>query len=276
MSKVIAVVPSYNSADLVCERITQLQNSSFDRIIVCDDNSDDNTVARLREQFGNSIKVIAGEENLGPGGNRNRILRHDSIDDADYVFFIDADCRITYTGDIAEHVAAGFELDSTGVVGYSLTDPTDKPMRWNYGDLMHPVREAPDQKLDDMLAVGVITEEQFIEWAPARAASFRLLPEDTVKEVGWVAEGCFAARATLFKLIGGFAEQMRYHETHDFNARVQEQGYRTLFDPTAVAQHLEHDSRMQRRDDDIRSGRLYYYQRHWGMNAEVFARLFDE
>lgn len=144
------------------------------------------------------------------------------------------------------------------------------------GDLMHPVHEAADQKLDEMLKQGVITPEQFIQGAPARASSYRMLPETESKEVGWVAEGCFAVRASLYRKLGGFAVNMRHHETHDFNARVQEAGFKTIFCPLNVARHLEHDSRAKRRSEDERQGRLYFYQKHWGMSEEVFKRLFDE
>lgn len=276
MLEVVAVIPTFNSVDLISKRIEELRKSSFHKIVICDDKSEDNTITVLKEKYGDTIELIAGDKNLGPGGNRNRILNHELINTADFLFFLDADCQVTYTGDIAQLVSESFAMEEVGVVGFSLTDPTNKPMKWNYGDLMHPVHEAPDQKLDEMLEADVITQAQFIQWAPARAASYRLLPEEEMKEVGWIAEGCFAIRADLFKQIGGFAEQMRYHETHDFNARVREHDYKTFFNPVAVAQHLEHDSRMHRRESDIRSGRLYYYQQHWGMNEEVFSRLFDD
>lgn len=276
MSKVVAVIPTFNSINLVSKRIEELGKSSFFKIVVCDDKSEDSTAVTLREMYGDTIELIVGSENLGPGGNRNRILANELIDSADFLFFIDADCEVTYTGDIAKLVTESFVSDDSGVVGFSLTDPKGKLMKWNYGNLMHPVHEAPDQKLDEMLATNAITREQFIEWAPARAASYRLLPEQDIKEVGWVAEGCFAIRADLFKQIGGFDEQMRYHETHDFNARVQEHGCKTLFNPVTVARHLEYDSRMHRRESDIRSGRLYFYQKHWGMSEEVFSHLFDD
>jgi len=275
MRKIIAVVPTYNSADLVHERVAQLKESSFASIIVCDDKSDDNTVERLSRQYNDSIKLIAGQDNIGPGGNRNRILDID-IDSSDFLFFIDADCELVYKQDLTTLVAASFTRQDIGVVGFSICNKDDSLMSWNYGELMHPVHEAADQRLEEMLNEGQINREQFIVGAPARAASFRFLPEPEPKEVGWVAEGCFAVRTELFNSIRGFATQMRYHETHDFNARVQENGYTTVFNPTLVARHLAHDSRMQRRVEDIRAGRLYYYQTHWGMSEEVFARLFDE
>ncbi len=141
---------------------------------------------------------------------------------------------------------------------------------------MHPVHEAADQRLEEMLRKGIINEGQFIVGAPKRAASFRLLPEPNSVEVGWVAEGCFAIRTELFKRINGFDAQMRYHETHDLNTRAQKCGYKTIFNPTLVAEHLAHDSRMQTRREDERAARLYYYQTHWGMSENIFALLFDE
>lgn len=275
MRKTIAIVPTYNSADLVRERVIQLKESSFASIIVCDDKSDDNTVEQLSQRYNDSIKIIAGQDNIGPGGNRNRILDLD-ISSSDFLFFIDADCELVYKQDLVALVTTSFTRPDIGVVGFSICNKDDSLMPWNYGELMHPVREAADQRLEEMLNEGQINKHQFIVGAPARAASFRFLPEPESKTVGWVAEGCFAVRTELFNSIRGFAAQMRYHETHDFNARVQESGYTTVFNPTLVARHLAHDSRMQRRAKDIRAGRLYYYQTHWGMSEEVFARLLDE
>ncbi len=57
---------------------------------------------------------------------------------------------------------------------------------------------------------------------------------------------------------------------------VIEAGYKTLFCPETVVQHLSPDSRFHRRFEDERSGRLYHYQKHWGMSEEVFKQLFDE
>lgn len=275
MSEVIAVIPTYNSETIVPDRVNELLKSSFEKIVVCDDNSEDNTLGTLSKAFGSRIKVLGGDKNLGPGGNRNRILTT-HIGREKLLLFLDADCQVEYSGDLARFIQSSFEDATIGVVGYGITNKTGVPMAWNYGELMHPVHEAADQRLEEMLKTGSITEEQFKLGAPARAASFRMFGESEPKEVGWVAEGCFAVRAGLFYDMGGFAPAMRYHETHDFNARIQKAGFKTIFNPTTVATHLSFDSRLHHRKDDERLGRLYYYQRHWGMSEEVFCHLFDE
>ncbi len=273
--KVIAVVPTYNSSELVLKRVKELQKNSFGKIVVCDDASSDNTAEQLRNEFDSQALVIRGTKNLGPGGNRNRIIPRLSGDGI--IFFLDADCQFIYKKDIVELIRKIFSDKSVGVVGFSINDAKNKPMRWNYGELMHPVREAPDQVLEHMLEHGEITKGQFIKGAPARAASYRMLPEKELQQVGWVAEGCFAIRASLFRKIKGFDTAMRYHETHDLNVRIQKQGYKTVFCSTTVAKHLEHDSRLSRRKSDIRSARLHYYKKHWsGMTENVFKHMFNE
>lgn len=274
MKKVTIVIPTYNSKELVLSAIERLKNRVENKIIVCDDASTDETVSSLKGRFGDEITVIAGNSNLGPGGNRNRVLDHPAAEDS-ILLFIDADCEFLYTGQIDELVTQVFRDQSVGVVGFGILDKQNQPMRWNFGALMHPVREASDQVLEEMLAAKDITVNQFMKWAPERAGSLRML-EDIEREVGWVAEGCFAIRGDIFKSINGFNESMRYHETHDLNARVAAGGLKTVWNPTVLVKHLEFDSRFHRRDEDERMGRLEYYRDNWGMSEEVFKRLFDE
>ena len=270
-----AVIPTYNSAELVFERVNELFKAQVEKIIFCDDASSDDTARLLKDTYGDRITVIQGDQNIGPGGNRNRCIPF--VDDGEILLFLDADCELIVSpSELMTAMADNFSHQENGVVGFSIQNKDGQPMSWNYGDLMHPVHEAADQKLDEMLKQGVITPEQFILGAPARASSYRMIPEVEPKEVGWVAEGCFAVRSSLYRKLGGFAFNMRYHETHDFNARVKEAGYKTIFCPLTVARHLEYDSRFERRTEDERQGRLYYYQKHWGMSEEVFKRLFDE
>lgn len=271
------VIPTYNSEILVAERVEELQRCGLDRIIVCDDGSTDNTVALLEQRYGTAVKVLSGTKNVGPGGNRNRSISEIVDGNPDSLtLFIDADCKLIYEGHLTQLICDAFAEPKVGIVGFGITNKANEPMAWNYGELMHPIHEAADTVLEAMLKSNQITEEQFIVGAPQRAASFRLLPEPGIKQVGWVSEACFAVRASLFKRLGGFATSMRYHETHDFSARVHDTGYQILFQPTDVVQHLAYDSRAERRTEDERAGRLYYYQKHWGMSEKVFKRLFEE
>jgi len=272
---ITVVIPTYNSKALTQQLVKTVLEAGLKNILVFDDSSTDDTVSQLKSGFDSSIQIIVGTQNLGPGGNRNRCLEKITNND-DILLFIDADCELIYSGDFEKLITSNFEDEQTGVVGFTILNSLNEPMDWNYGDLMHPVHEASDQTLQDMWEAEQITKEQFTLGAPHRAASLRMLPETEPTQVGWVAEGCFAVRASLFKQLGGFSTEMRYHETHDFNARVLEAGYKTMFCPIALVRHLEFDSRMSRRDEDEREARLFYYRRHWDMGERTFKLLFDE
>jgi GT2 family glycosyltransferase len=162
------------------------------------------------------------------------------------------------------------------VVGFGLLNKDNEPMEWNYGDLMHPVREAKEEAIQFLYQDRVISKDQFIKYAPGRAASLRLIKENDVKKVGWIAEGCMAVRTDVLQEVDGFASEMRYHETHDLCVRIKESGRRIVFCPETIAHHLEFDTRMQRRDEDSTASRIYYYHRNWGMSESVLKRLYDE
>jgi GT2 family glycosyltransferase len=271
----IAVVPAYNSEHLIPRRISELLKSSFKRVVICDDHSSDATPELLETLTEERVVAILGDHNLGPGGNRNRVLKVLEQEDSDFLFFIDADCQVRHGGDLGDLIDESFEDTDVGVVGFGILNSDGDPMKWNYGSLMHPVLEAADHRLEELMERKLIAKEQFMIGAPARAASYRLLSEKRPKEVGWVAEGCFATRTELFKELGGFDTAMRFHEAHDLSARVQQTGKKTVFNPIALAQHLEYDSRFDRRSEDEMAAKFHYFHKHWGMSEEVFRHLFD-
>lgn len=271
----IAVVPTYNAEHLISKRVKELLQSSFQMIVICDDQSSDGTPEVASAQTDERVAHVLGDRNVGPGGNRNRVLQIREDVDCDYLLFVDSDCRVIYEGDLADVVEESLEDPELGVVGFGILDRDGSPMKWNYGSLMHPVHEAADQKLELLMNQKLIAKEQFIIGARSRAESYRMVAEKQPKEVGWVAEGCFAIRASLFKKLGGFDEAMRFHEAHDLSARLRDLGYKTVFNPIDLVQHLEHDSRMSRRSEDEIAAKLHYFKKHWGMSQTVFRHLFD-
>ena len=69
---VSAIIPTYNRAHIVCDAIESVLAQTYPHIevIVVDDGSKDDTVARLK-QYGERIRVI-GQPNAGPAAARNR------------------------------------------------------------------------------------------------------------------------------------------------------------------------------------------------------------
>jgi glycosyltransferase involved in cell wall biosynthesis len=273
MDTVSIIIPTFNAKMSVVALLDSLlEQKDITRIIVCDDASTDGTAAHLRDRYGSRIVLLAGKNNLGPGGNRNRALK--VIKTESYLLFIDADCELIYRNGIVSLVRHCFTRPTYGVVGFGIRSAAGAPMPWNFGSLMHPLRDASDFAIETLWRSGSLTGKQFATLAPVRAASLRLVPVPKAREVGWVSEACFAIRAPLFARLRGFDKAMRYHEAHDFHARLSALGYGTVFTPTDVVRHRELDSRLRRRQQDERQGRLHYYQKHWGMSEKVFDLLF--
>lgn len=85
---VSAIIPTYNRAHIICEAVDSVLTQTYPdiEVIVVDDGSKDDTLARL-QQYGDKIRVIS-QANAGPAAARNR-----GIADArgDLVAFLDSD-----------------------------------------------------------------------------------------------------------------------------------------------------------------------------------------
>ncbi len=110
------VIPTYNRADLIAATLQSVlaQEHPAARIIVVDDGSTDDTVARARA-FAPAVTVLE-QTNAGPGAARNRGI--DAADDCDYIAFLDSDdlflpwTLATYAQALARHGRPAFLLSS--------------------------------------------------------------------------------------------------------------------------------------------------------------------
>src|SRR5579862_4317180 len=69
-------IPAYNGAEFIAHTIQSVLNQSFVdfELIVSDDRSSDDTVSIIKAFSDRRIKLIENAENLGLGGNWNRVL----------------------------------------------------------------------------------------------------------------------------------------------------------------------------------------------------------
>lgn len=266
------VVPTYNAQSLAVKTIDRLLKTDADRVIVCDDNSTDDTVKLLEERFGGDIDIIAGEENVGAAGNRNRSLG--LIDDGN-ILFVDVDTELIYDESLKNLISRKLGDCTVGAVGFGILNKSGEPMGWNFGDLMNPILEAEARVFERLYKEGKITLEKYVESAPGWAASNCEVALSGTTEVGWVAEGCFATKADVLKSIGGFPEDVRYHEAHFIGQRYKRAQKKILFDPTYVVRHLEHDVRGPSRDEERDAARAQYYGEFWGMSEFAVEKLFE-
>lgn len=84
-----AVVPTYNRGDHVIRAVKSIlgQTRPIEEVIVVDDGSTDGTPERLRDRFGDAVRVIV-QENAGPCAARRRGLLAAT---SDWIAYLDSD-----------------------------------------------------------------------------------------------------------------------------------------------------------------------------------------
>jgi glycosyltransferase involved in cell wall biosynthesis len=89
MIKVSVIIPTFNRAEKVCRAVSSVINQTYQaiEIIVIDDASTDNTIERLNE-FGNRIKIIRHDINMGVSASRNSGIRRVT---GEYIALLDSD-----------------------------------------------------------------------------------------------------------------------------------------------------------------------------------------
>src|SRR3989344_387666 len=70
---VVAVIPAFNAETTLEPLLKTALEQGYGEVCVLDDASTDNTY-ELAKSLRPDVTVIRGHENLGAGGNRNRIL----------------------------------------------------------------------------------------------------------------------------------------------------------------------------------------------------------
>lgn len=250
---VVAAVPNYNMANHLGSLLPTLADQEYEEIYVLDDASTDNSrevVEGFSRDLDLNVHFVQGEENLGSGGNRNRIipaLGHEAI-----IHFIDADVRLISNGNVALAKEA-FKDKSTGLVGGLITLPDGTPWMFNYGG-----RQSYAAAIGGWLQVQT---NLLASKHPAVAKSIRSatawflddypditkLPEP--KNVFWVGEANMLIPSKLFAEVGGFDPTLRYHEAHDIAHKLHDRGYKVRFNPRIQVEHPDFDLANMRNED---------------------------
>ncbi len=274
--KVIAVIPAYNAGDNLINLADQLKQQTFDDVYILNDVSTDTSIEAIRESHPSYI-VIDGEKNVGPAGNRNRIL--DVISD-ELIVFIDAD-MVLEPGDMRRHVEDVMRNERIGMAGGYILNKQHYPMGWNYGFEMNPKKDAWFSQVCNVIGRQDITDvyraDLLDQLKQANADYHWVYPallSLQARHVDWVAEGLFTIHGDVFKRINGYDEAMTYHEGQDLARRVRDQALEVVFDPNFSAVHQERQVRSERRASDFTESQFYFFQKHWGMSRDVFDHLY--
>ena len=252
--------------------IPALKDQGFSDIVILDDCSADDSIGWLKDQSG--ISVVAGEKNLGPTGNRNRILDRDT---REVILFIDCDMDPT-SSDIPTIIEKLLVTNpSVAVMGPLILSGSDEPMWNNWGYDFSPKRDGYAEVLNE-IALAHWHEPEIIA-AVRQAAIGRVGHFEPIesRSVDWVGEAFFAVRASVFRQLNGFDENFRmFHEGPDFCLRARQAGYQVRFEPSITVKHLDqHSGTDTQRASDLMASTRYYYRKHFGLSKGMFDSVFD-
>lgn len=91
--KIIVVLPAYNAAKTIKKTFDEIDHSLVDEVILCDDNSKDNTV-EMGRQLGIS-HILVHDTNKGYGGNQKSLYKHALSLGGDIIIMVHPDYQYT-------------------------------------------------------------------------------------------------------------------------------------------------------------------------------------
>jgi len=249
----IAAIPNYNHGKSLPPLIEQLLAEKLDAIYVLDDASNDNSL-ELLAPYKKRVEIVKGPYNIGPGGNRNRIIPHLKPDDI--VMFVDADMQLITTNFKPKMISLFKDNPDVAMFGGGIQDKHGKPMTYNYGLHQSQFRHWVGLMIERITKF--VRLKFFARFIRPLALKFtcnvEILFFEPVERVvsGSVSEGHFYVRGNVFKELNGFNEGLRYHEGGEFAYRLRHAGHVVKFTPVVWTRHLEIHSRQNLRASEAK------------------------
>jgi N-acetylglucosaminyl-diphospho-decaprenol L-rhamnosyltransferase len=260
---VVAAIPNYNMGHHLRKLLPQVLRQGYDRVLVLDDGSTDDSVDIVGE-FGDDVTLVRSPQNRGCTFNRNQVIDH--VGDDELIHFIDADMDLG-TSDIASvarELHARYAGSGVGAIGglVSRTDGSQEP--YNYGPvfslktnltalppLLDRVRERPRAAR----ALEYLSTPVMKDWP-------NVLEPPTPARAYWLHEGNLLIHSGVYKSIGGYDVNLRNHGAQDLAIRLAQKGIRRQFDPSIQVIHHYIDVRGRKRKRQQFDSLRYLVRKH--------------
>jgi N-acetylglucosaminyl-diphospho-decaprenol L-rhamnosyltransferase len=277
MPRVSLIVVSYNAADQLESCLRSLaalpevaRDPSFAQVIVADNGSADDSVARAKRAFP-GVEVIENKANLGFAKGCNVGARAAK---APLLFFFNPDA-VAHQGLLENAVTYFDEHPDVAMAGAKLLDE-DGSIAESCGEF-------------DTWWQAFLRSSAWGDWPMFRtqANGYRLRQWDysTERDVDLVVGAAMFIRREIFEQLGGFDERFfLYHEEIDFAHRLRDAGKRVVYLPQCVVTHLSEQGGSRKTWGKTgvlnwrqRSRRLYWIKHHgrfwyWSLSAALAGR----
>lgn len=277
MPKVSVIVVSYNAADQLESCLRSLaalpevrRDASFAQVIVSDNGSADDSVARAKLAFP-GVEVIENKANLGFAKGCNVGARFVK---APLLFFFNPDA-VAHPGLLDNAVAYFDAHPGVAMAGAKLLNE-DGSVAESCGEF--------DTWWQAFLRSSAWGELPMFR-KQANGYQLRQWDYSTERDVDLVVGAAMFIRRDIFERLGGFDERFfLYHEEIDFAHRLRDAGERVVFLPQCVVTHLSEQGGSRKTWGKTgvlnwrqRSRRLYWIKRHgrfwyWSLSAALAGR----
>lgn len=214
---VVTVILNHNQYELTAECLKSLKKISYPnyRIILIDNNSNDRSIERLREEFPDVLFVVS-KTNLGCASGRNLGVRKAVEMGAKYVLTIDNDTVVAEN--FLDELVGTMEKDNNVAAVHPLVYYFDK--EWGIQSTGHVYNPylgrsyTPYHRLRDVN----LTKNE---------------------ERDWLGGGAQLTKVEAFKTVGLFDDDLTpwSNEDMDWGIRARKKGYKLLFVPSAKIWH---------------------------------------
>jgi GT2 family glycosyltransferase len=244
------ILVNYNGADVLPACLNSLGEyipQDNCEIILVDNNSQDDSIKYVTENFPN-IKLVRMSRNCGFGAGNNAGAK---IAQGKFLFLLNTD--VSVTNNILPHLIDLMQkrLD-VGIIGTKLL--------------------FPDQSFQLSVAPAISIQGEFKSRNSHKLAANKEYLQrleqqyQVMQEVDIVVGASLFIRAELFHDLGGFDENFfMYFEDADLCQRVQNKGYKILYNPEVYLIHIRGHSMKKNADAmavEYRRSQIYYYKKH--------------
>lgn len=219
---------------------TDLNDSGINyKIIVLDNNSDDNLEELEKHYADRSISFRNSKKNLGFGGGHNFIS---ALEESSYILILNSDIEFIEKNSVKRLYDRLIGAGIYKVSGPRLVEEDLTQQRFDHGEIS-----------------GIKS------WIKNNYGSSYWKPRDKQTEAAWVSGAVLMIETDLFREVKGFDENFfLYKEEEDLCKRIRNAGEKILYDPTVTVMHYGHV--VAKRSEHFSNSMNYYLDKHFRSN----------
>lgn len=239
MNRIAAVICNYNKSEYVINCIQSVMESAFKEfdVLVVDNASSDDSVERIRRQYGDDVKLFVNRENLGGSGGFNTGIRYALEQGYEYVWCLDNDVLVDEQaiGELYQFMEQHPEVGMTGSKVYHM--------------------EAPEYV--QQFGIDIIWDEYCCEAKYCNHLEDGSMPEVVYSDA--VAACSVLVRTSLIRIIGPLPEEnFLYWDDTEWGIRCNRAGYKVASLGSSRVLHS-----MGAKKETVNTFPLYYSWRNW-------------